>query len=157
MNDMESRAVVERLYICLQYHFRVYIVWIKFQLPPTILSVSVAVIITAFVSIRYTDLPLILYIFYPNTASNIMLIVFWLCYDGVRLVRASEEIIGRLQSESAGYLRPLTRAGRSQVLKRAKVMKELEFPLGEFSEVTLNLPIAMWEEILNQVLFLLSF
>ena len=154
---MEGRAVVERLYICLVHHFRVYSVWFKFQGPPTILSVSVAVIITAFVSIRYTDLPLILYIFYPNTAFNLMLIVFWLFYDTVRIVRASDEIIGRLQSENAGYLRPLPRAMRIQVLKRAKVMKEIEFPLGNYSEVTLNLPIAMWEEILNQVLFLLSF
>ena len=154
---MEGRAVVERLYIFLQYQFRVYTTWLKFQLPPTILSVSVAVIITAFVSIRYTDLPLILYIFYPNTAFNLMLIVFWLCYDCVRVTRASEEIIGRLQSENAGYFRPFPRAERIQVLKRAKIMKEFEFPLGTYSEVTLNLPIAMWEEILNQVLFLLSF
>ena len=157
ITDMEGRAVVERLYNCLQCHFRVYRIWVKFHFPPHVLSISVAVIITTFVSIRYTDLPLILYIFYPNTAFNLMLIIFWLCYDTVRVVRASEEIIDRLQSQSADYLRPLPRAMRMHVLKRARAMKEIEYPVGEFSELTLNLPIAMWEEILNQVLFLLSF
>ena len=67
------------------------------------------------------------------------------------------EIIGKLQSENADYLRPLSRAMRMQVLKRAKAMKEIEYPVGEFSELTLNLPITMWDEILNQILFLLSF
>ena len=155
--NLESRAVVDRLYVCLQHHFRVYSVWVKFQLPPTLLSESIPVIDAAFVSIRYTDLPLILYMVYPNTACNLMIIVFWLCYDSFRIARASDEVIGRLQSENADYLRPLPRAGRIQVLKRAKVMKEIQFAVGELATVTLNLPIAMWEAILNQILFLLSF
>ena len=154
---MEGRAFVERLYICLQHHFRVYSIWIKFEMPPLLSSISVAVIVAAFVSIRYTDLPLVLYLVYPNTACNLMFMVFWLCYDIVRIVRASEEIIGRLQSDDADYLRPLSRAMRVQVLKRARALKEIVYPVGEFSELTLNLPIAMWEEILNQILFLLSF
>ena len=155
--NMEGRAILERLYICLQHHFRVYRIWIKFEMPPLLSSVSVAVIVAAFVSIHYTELPMILYLVYPNTAFNLMFMVFWLSYDIVRIVRASDEIIGRLQSENADYLRPLSRAMRMQVLKRARSLKQIEYPVGEFSELTLNLPIALWEEILNQVLFLLSF
>ena len=127
---MESRTVVEQLYICLQHHLRVYTMWVKFELPSTLLSVSAAVIVAAFVFIRYTDLPLILYIIYPNTTVNLMIMIFWLCYDGIRITRQSEEIIGRLQSENDGYLSPLTRAMRMQVLKRARVMKEIEFAVG---------------------------
>ena len=154
---MERRAVVERLYNYVQCHTRIAQNWMKFMLPPTISSVSTAVIVATFVSIRYTELPLFLYIFYPNTAFNLMFIIFWMCYDAVLLVRASEEIMGKLLSHDAEYLRPLPRAVRMEVLKRARAMKVLEFPLGDFADFSLNLPITIWDEILNQVFFLLSF
>ena len=154
---MESRAVVERLYNYCQLHNRVVHNWLKFMLPPTISGVSTAVIVTTFVSIRYTELPLIFYVFYPNSAFNLMFILFWMCYDMVRLIRASEYIIGQLLSHDAEYLKSMPRAVRIQVLKTARAMKPLEFPLGDFAEFSLNLPVTIWEEILNQVLFLLSF
>ena len=157
VTDMDGQAVVGRLYICLQIHLRVYSTWLKFQLPPTIFSLSVGVIITAFVSIRYTDLQFILYCFYVNTTCNLMLIVFWVCFDAIHIVRVSEDIIGRLQSGHEGHIRSLPRAVRIQVLKRAKILKRIKFDVGDFTELTLNLPMAMWEEIMNQVLLLLSF
>ena len=157
VKDMESRAVLERMYIYLEHQLRLYTVWIKLELPPTMLAVAIAITISAFVSICYTDLPPIIYLVYPNTAFTLMLMIFWICYDGVRIMRASGEVIDGPRSANAGYLRPSSRAMRMQVLKRAKVMREIEFAVGEFTIVTLNLPIAVWEEILNQVLFLLSF
>ena len=154
---MESRAMVERLYNYVQCHHRVAHTWMKFMSPPTLAASSTTVIITTFVSIRYTELPLIFYIFFPNTAFNNMLIIFWVCYDVVLLIRASEDIMGQLLSHHADYLKPMPRAMRVRILKRARAMKVLEFPLGDFGEFSLNLPVAIWEEILNQVLFLLSF
>ena len=154
--DMESRALVERMYTYVLHHNRVVQTWMKFMLPPTLSGVSLAVIITTFVSIRYTELPLIFYIFYPNTAFNLMLIIFWMCYDTVLVVRASEDVMGQLLSHDVEYLRHMPRAQRNQVLKRAKGMKFLEFPIGDFSEFSLNLPVNVWDEILNQVVFLLT-
>ena len=154
--DMESRVLVERLYSYLLHHNRVVQTWMKFMLPPTLSAVSVAVIVSTFVSIRYTDLPLLLYIIFPYTAFTLMLVIFWMCYDTVLVVRASEDVMGRLLSHNAIYLRPLSRAERIKVLKRAKAMKVLEFPIGEFSEFSLTLPVNIWDEIINQVVFLLS-
>ena len=156
IRDMESRQVVERLYNYCQLHNRVVHNWMKFMLPPTISSVSATVIVTTFVSIRYTELPFIFYIFYPNTAFNLMFIIFWMCYDAVLLIRAAEDIMGQLVAQDAEYLKPMPRAVRIKVLKRARAMKPVEFPLGDFAEFSLNLPVTVWEEILNQVLFLLS-
>ena len=155
--DLESRALVERLYRYLQHHNRVVQVWVKFMLPPTISSVSVAVIVSTFVSIRFTELPLVFYVIFPYTAFTLMLVLFWACYDIVRLIRASEDVMGQLLSHNATYLRSMSRAERMKVLKRAKAMKILEFPIGEFSEFSLTLPVNIWDEIINQVVFLLSF
>ena len=155
--DLESRGLVERMYYYVLHHNRVVQTWLKFMLPPTLSGVSLTVIITAFVAIRYTELPLIFYVFYPYTAFTLMFVIFWMCYDTVLVVRASEDVMGQLLSHDAKYLRTMSRAERIKVLKRAKAMKVLEFPIGDFSEFSLNLPVNVWDEIINQVLFLLSF
>ena len=154
---MESRAVLERLYNYLQHHHRVVQNWIKLMVPAAILGASLGVIVTTFVSIRYTELPLIFYVFFPYTAFNLMFAIFWVCYDVVHIiVRASEDVMGTLLSQDAKYLRHMPRAGRLEVLKRARAMRVLEFPIGEFTDFSLTLPVNIWDEILNQVFFLLS-
>ena len=157
MTDLGSRAVVERLYNNVQFHHRIVQIWLRFMLPPTIFGACLGVIFTTFVTIRYTELPTFFYIFYPNTAFNLMFLIFWLCYDVVLLIRASEDVLAKLLSHEAEYLRPLPRAGRIQVLKRARAMRVLEIPIGDFADFSLSLPVTLWDEILNQVFFLLSF
>ena len=121
-------------------------------------SVShLTMIVTTFVSIRYTELPIYYYVVFPNTAFTLMLIIFWLSYDGVLFTRASEDILSTLLSYEAPYVRQMPRAVRVQVMKRARAMRVIEFPIGEFADFSINLPITIWEEVLNQVLFLLSF
>ena len=154
---MESRALVERLYNYLQYHNRVLMNWVKLMSPLAISSVSLAVIVAAFISIRYTDqIPLYVYIFFPYIAFTLMLVIFWLCYDAVRIVRASQGVLSSLLTQDVEYMRGLSRVGRLEVLKRARAMKELECPIGEFTEFSLSLPVNVWHEIINQVIFLLS-
>ena len=154
---MDVRAKVERLYICYELFNRINYTWLKFMLPPTIFGVSLTVIVTTFVSIRYTELPFMYYIFFANTAFTLMLIIFWLCYDALLITRDSEDIMSQLLSFEAPYLRSVSKAGRIRVMKRAKAMRVIEFPIGEFADFSISLPIVLWEEILNQVLFLLSF
>ena len=154
---MESRAKLERLYICSELYNRTCGVWVKFMMPPTIFSVSLAIIVTTFVSLRYTELPFIFYIFFPNTAFTLLLIIFWLSYDEVLITRDSEDILGQLWSYEAPYLRSMPKSRRAKIMKRAKAMRVLEFPIGEFADFSLSFPITVWDEILNQVLFLLTF
>ena len=101
---MDRRAKVERLYFCLELYTRISCVWIKFMLPPTIFSMSLTIIVTTFVSIRYTDLPFMFYIFFPNTAFTLLLIIFWASIDIVLITRDSEAILGELLSYEASYL-----------------------------------------------------
>ena len=157
ITDLDRRAQVEQLYICYELYNRVCYVWMKFMLPPTICSVSIVIIVTTFVSIRYTELPFMYYIFFANTAFTLMLIIFWMSYDAVLITRDSEDILGQLLSYEAPYLRSMSRREKIEVLKRARAMRAVDLPIGEFADFSINLPVTIWEEILNQVLFLLSF
>ena len=154
---MDHRAQVERLYICYELYSRVCNVWLKFMLPPTIFSVSLTIIVTSFVSIRYTELPFLFYILFPITAFTLMLIILWISYDAVCITRDSEDILRQLSASEAPYLRSTPRRAKAEIMKRVRAMRVVGFPIGEFAVFSIDVPIAVWEEILNQVLFLLSF
>ena len=156
ITSLEQREKVEHMYICLELFNRICFPWIRFSWPLIIFSLSLGVIITAFVSIRFTSIPIYLYMIFPTTATILMAIMFWNLYDLLIVIRDSEDIMRQLWSYEAPYLRPMPNNLRTRVLKRAKAMRVLEFPVGEFADFNINLPIAMWDEILNQVLFLLS-
>ena len=154
---MGRRARTERLYICWELYNRICCVWVKFMLPPTLFSVSLTIIVTAFISIRYTELPFMYYIFFANTAFTLLLIIFWISYDEVLITRDSEDVLGQLWSYEVPYLRSMPKRERTKIMKRSKAMRIIDFPIGEFADLTINFPVAVWDEILNQVLFLLSF
>ena len=143
---MESRAVLERFYNNVQIRNQTVQTWIRFMLPPTICAATATAIISTFVSVQYTELPLILYIFFPFIAFTIMTVIFWLSYDANCGVRVTEEILGKLFSQHAEHLRPFPPAVRirvMQVMKRDIAIKALEFPVGDFAELRLSLSVAI--------------
>lgn len=156
VTNLEERAKLEQLYVCLELHSRICFVWIKFSWPSNIFGVTVAIILSAFVSIRYTGLPYFCYAVYPVTAFALTAIMFWGFLEFIRSVRDSEEILGKLRSKQAPYLRRLPSADRVKVLKRAQAMRAIELPVGEFADLSITVCVTLWEEIVNQVLFLLS-
>ena len=154
---MESRTKVERLYICNELYHRICFAWGKFMLPFTLISVSLTVIWGTFVAIRYTMLPLYLYVVFPNTAVTLMLIILWVGYDLTAFTRDSEDVLGKLRSHQAPYLRSMPKGVRTGVMKRARAMRVIGFPIGDFADWTINVSIVIWDEILNQVVCLLAF
>ena len=156
IRSWEDRAKLEHLYICMELHNRICSAWLKFAYPSIILSSSLAVILAAFVAIRYTELPFFCYIIFPSTAFALTVIIFWGFYQLLLTIRDSEELLGQLRSYEAPYLRAMPIAGRAKVLKRAKAMRPIEFPMGDFADFSVSVPVTVWEEIVNQVVFLLS-
>ena len=124
---------------------------------PALIGMTVCIIYTLYLTIRYTELPLLLYVLCPTTGITILFLIFWVSYDVVLVKRTAEGIISRLASQDgAPYLRRMSRQERIAVVKRATSMKPLEFPIGDFADFSLNLPVLVLEEVLNQVLFLVS-
>ena len=155
---METRRKVELLYICLELFNRICYAWAKFILPLTIFGLSVTVILTGFISIRYAaELPFIYYMFFANTAVSLLVLIFWSCYEGLLITRGSEDVLSKLLSNEAPYLRSMEKTERIVVMKRAKAMRMIEIPIGNFADFSMSVPVGIWDEIVNQILFLLSF
>ena len=83
------------------------------------------------------------------------MLIFWHSYDMLQVVQASEDVLGELSQHQATYFNGMARAQRLELMKRSKAMRPLVFYIGN-SEFSIGLPINTWDEILNQVLFLLS-
>ena len=147
------------MYICLQLHLRIVQDWIRFALVPTVFGMITGVLACAYATIRYSHiLPMYLYVTFPFIAAVLMLNIFWTSYDAVLVVRASEYILLRtLRNQEAEYLQWLSRAEKVKVLKRARAMRVLKFPVGSFTTFSLRVPVVIWDEVLSQLLLLLSF
>ena len=85
-----------------------------------------------------------------------MFIITWLCYDAVVAKRAADQVMEKLQSRQAPYFQRFSRAEKLLVMKRARALQPVYLAMGEFAEVTLDVPVSIWDEVINQLLFLLS-
>ena len=159
VRDLESQAVVERLYICLELHLRITQGWMRFELVPTVFGAVTGVLAASYATIRYSQLlPAYLYIMFPLIAVVLISSIFWIFYDAVVVVRASEEIVlPTLRSYEAEPLKQLSRAEKVKALKRVRAMQVLRFPIGNFISFSLKVPVVIWDEVLSQLILLLSF
>ena len=155
VRSLGSRQRLEQMYVQLEVFNRIGQVWIRFYFPPWLVTLATTVIIAAFFTIRFTQLPLFLYVFFPYIAVILMTLIFWQSYDMFCAIRTSEDVLAVLGRHEAPYFEHMTRAQRIEKMKRSKAMRPLVFPVAD-SDFSLNLPVSTWDEIINQTLFLLS-
>ena len=124
--------------------------------PAMLLAGSVGIIVTAFISLTHLQSALFLQAICALTAVMGTGIVFEQIYECVCFTRSSEQILARLRCADQLYLKGMTRMERLAIMKRAKAFQPIRIPLGGFCHVSMGVIRAAWEEILNQLLFLLS-
>ena len=64
--------------------------------------------------------------------------------------------MGKLQSCTAAYYTRLDPPGKREVVRRSGALRPMCVPIGEFAEMSLEVMVTIWEELLSQLLFLLS-
>ena len=106
--------------------------------------------------LRNDSLPTIVVLIMSYTAFVILLAIFFVSYDIVAIIQASEDVVQNLLNPQHEYYRdadPLVKAG---LLKAARALKPVELPVGHFATFSFGVTQVIYEEILNQLLFLLS-
>ena len=153
---MESSLALWKEYKRLEIFHVVAAEYTRFYLVPTLLSCSVLVIVAVFVCIRAVGLPWWLYLFFVSSSLTVLFLTFWLPYQLVLALRASEDIVGVLTSIKDVYSAELSWNDRKYLAKKARATRTLGYRTGDFGNFSLDVPVVMWDEILNQLLFLLS-
>ena len=147
---------VEFLYRCMKLYNGVCMSWAEQILPLVLFSVCSAITVLLYVTVRPSGLPLIIYIWFPFVAFAGMFVVSWLVYDAVMVRRASEEVLGKLQSQTEYYYRRLSLFYRKELIPRARALRPVHLSFANFSDISLEVLTNVWDEVLNQLLFLLS-
>ena len=123
-----------------------------------LVNLSAGAILCLYIPIRHHEVPALLRLCFLLVAAIILGVTFWWSYDVVLLTRASEEVLEKLKSFDKNWREHgVSDLQRLRYLKRAKACRPVDIPIGIFGEFSLDVPVIMWDEILNQLLFLLSF
>ena len=146
-------------YLRLQVFHQLCRAWIKLMVVPAMATATSAIIICFYVTIRHQEVPPWLVPLFTYVGVSLFGTVFWITYQAMLVIRTSEAIIGALTTVDdpmLGSMRvPLTL--QKYIAKRGKATRPLNIRIGAFMEFSLDVPIGIWDEILNQLVFLLSF
>ena len=127
-----------------------------FMVPPSLLMGGVVAVFGLYTSMRHTQLPPFIYFLFPVLSGAAVWNIFDLCHDGMLAIWASEDSLHRLRSAMNEHLRQLSVAEKRGVLKRAKALRPAFFHLGHFTQFSIDVPVETWDEIVNQMVFLLT-
>ena len=148
---------LERLYVCGQVYNTVLDIFYKLVVPPSLFKAGSAIVIAWYLTMRHIDMPWYIYSWFPYIGALFTVMTFALCYDGILVTRASEASLTTLRSTEMQYFLRLPIQERRAMIRRAKALRAAFFSVGNFTEFNIDVPISTWEEIVNQLFFLLTF
>lgn len=86
-----------------------------------------------------------------------MVTITWLAYDCVSIKRAVEDIGWNLElGLNRWQFRDMETRKKTVYSRMLKSLRPATLRLGSFTEATLEVPFNVWDEVLNQLLFLLE-
>ena len=157
-NTLPERKDLQRLYIHGQIYHRQLSEWVRVAMVPIFFSTGGAITLLLYAPLKHRHtIPgyfsaACIYIAVILTANMVSGSL-----DIVKTTASSEQVIFTLQSKLASStLRFVRMPEEGGHLKRSMALRSLTFPFGSFESFTLGVPIVFVEEILNQLLFLLT-
>ena len=154
--NMVSWNKVYDLYRGMQVYNGIVMKWLKIMDVPALFGSCCGVTLLLYVTIRPSGLAALIYIWFPVVAVLLMVVVTWLCYDCVIIKRMAEEIAANLQMATKRRFLSNDKLIQKHCIRRVKSLRPVYLVVGDFSEMTLEFPMNMWDEVFNQLVFLLS-
>ena len=141
----------------MEVYSKIFCAWAKFMIAPSIFMVCTGGTIELYILLRFTNLPLYIYVAVIQMVIAFVVSLFAISYEGVCVISSADETLTTLRSLEANYMIEMPLGMKREVVKRSKAMRPVSFPIGDFGEFSITLPVNLMEEVLNQLLFLLSF
>ena len=155
---MEAHGQVEDLYVCLEIYAGILGDWARLTLPFAILGAVATVVGTMIVVVKYggPELPLVVYLLYPTVGGIIGFNMFSLFNEAVHVTRISEGIRTELLAQGLTLVQgaPDGKVTRAAVVKRVRALRPVTLPVGRFTHISFGLMCDVWDEIINQLVFL---
>ena len=157
MKNERGRELLLRAYIQLQVYNRVFSEWARIVYPPGYFCIGGTAVVWLYVALAHSgSVPGLLCAALAYLSAALVSCVFLLTSDTLKVTRESETVIMTLQTKTKSSRSESERMAQLVLLKRAKAIRPVAHPVGNFSSVTLGVLIVFVEEIINQLLFLLT-
>lgn len=156
MANIRDRQSVEQLYVNLLLSRNLTAEFLRIILGPYVFAGFLGIVIATFVTVKHSKMPIYVYAFFPVAAAAGLMIQFLNIYGGMYVIRICNNILRRLLSADHACLTRLPRKDRQLFMLKARSLRPVSLPLGDFAKFSLS---SMWnlsKEIVNQVLLLLS-
>ena len=140
----------------MEIYNKIFSSWLKFAICPALVGGFCAVVTFLYVTLRHTNLPIFIYLAFPYSAVTLMGLLLWISYDADQVMKSSRQLCLQLRSLQAPCFSGWTKSRREKAVKRALACRPCTFPVGIFADFSLTVPLRIWEEILNQLMLLLS-
>ena len=156
VNSSESWMELRRKYYLVQVYATVANSWIKFMIVPTIFGLSSVIIILIYITLRHTDIPILIYIGVACTGFSLLILLFWFALETISCIQSAEAIVATLNTKDQPYFLELPPMEWRYLTKYGKATRQLVFDIGDFTDYSIAVPITIWDEILNQLIFILT-
>ena len=156
IRTLHQRKLAEQLCVTFEVENKILCLWLDYMHSPHILAEFFSSVITLYIAIVHTSLPIYIYVFFPLSAASLMGFVFVIGFDQAGIIKTMNAATEPLLDSLAEYLRVMPKEMRVAVMKRAKALQPVSHSTGGFGKFSLSVSNAVWEEVLNQLLFLLS-
>ena len=157
VRGLRRREMLMRAYIQLEIYTRVTNEWVQVVLAPTFFMIGGAVVLFLYVPLAHSELlPGLLNAGLAYLAAMTAAVLIWASTDCLEVTRDSEAVISSLNSKPISSRLPFIALRQAELLKRAKALRPVAHPVGSFGNITISVPVVFVEEILNQLLLLLS-
>ena len=156
LTDLDRWRKVEEMYRCMRLYNVLFMNWLYYVLGPVIMCICSVIVLLFYISARPSSLPPFIYYWIPFIAFGTFLVISWLWYDVVTMKREGEDMLEILQSRSHRFLWELEPHQRQFVYRKGRALRPPYLTVGQFSDMTFEGLVGVWDEILNQFLFLLS-
>ena len=160
IENVQSRKVVEMLYVELQILNVVGNQIIHHMLPCAMLACGSAIVTCLFIFLKHYDQSTIAMLVSTSSGCvgiTCLLVMIWMAYDTLVVLRMSEQVLAKLKFKADPFLREMTELDRLGFLKRALAFRPLLVSVGQFTNFNLGVTVALCEEIINQLLMLLAY
>ena len=144
------------MYNCQRLWNILFMKWLYHVLGPVILGIGSGIVLLLYLSANPEGIPSFIHYWVPVIAFGALLIMSWLWYDVVMMGRESEEAMENLKLKTHPFFHHLEPAERKYLFCSARALRPVGVTIGQFSDMTFEGLVGVWEEILNQFLFLLS-
>lgn len=157
IKDGRSWLEVYMMYRTMQVYNAVLTNWLKVVGVLVPFGGCCGVIVTLYVTLRPSNIPIIIYPCFPLVAFMTMSIVTALMMNAIATKGKTEEALSNLQQAIyIQYMRNFDVNQKKICLMRLKSLRPVTLKIGEYAEASSGVVMNVWDEVFNQLLLLLS-